>query len=143
MAVSATVANKLKYLMATKKIDFENDAFKCCLMNTTFSFDKDTHHYYSNIAGDELANGNGYTTGGQTLTGVTVTENDSADRCDVAWNNPTWTASGGSIGGSCYAIVYDDTVTEKPIVGCIDFDSTQTAATGENFLISTVAFRLT
>jgi len=143
MAVSATVANKIKYLLATKQIDFSSDTFKCCLMNTTFTFDKDAHHYCGDISSDELANGNGYTTGGQTLSGVTVTENDPADRTDVAWNNPTWTASGGSIGGSCGAIVYDDTVTDNPIVGYIDFDSTQTAAAGENFLISTITFRLT
>jgi hypothetical protein len=143
MAVTATVANKFKYLLATKQIDFANDTFKCCLMGSTFTFDKDADHYYSDISSDELATGYGYTAGGQTMTGVTVTENDASDRCDVAWNNPTWTAAGGSIGASAGAIIYDDTVTSDPVVGYIDFGGSQTATVGENFIISTVAFRLT
>jgi len=140
MAVTATVSNKIKYLLLKA---LEEDTLKCCLMNTTFTFDVDADHYYSDISSDELANGNGYTTGGQTLTGVAVTENDSADRADLSCNNPTWAASGGSIGATGGAIVYDDTLTEKPIIGYIDFGGDQTASAGENFLISTVAIRLT
>lgn len=143
MAVTATVANKFKYLLATKQIDFANDTFKCCLMGTSFSFDVDADHYYSDISSDELATGYGYTAGGQTMTGVTVTEDDSADRATVAWNNPTWTASGGSIGAAAGAIIYDDTVTGDPVLGYIDFGGSQTAGTGENLLISTITFRLT
>jgi hypothetical protein len=142
MAVTATVANKIKYSILTKQIDFANDTFKCCLMASGFSFDQDTHHYYSDISGSELAGGNGYTTGGLTMTGVTVTEDDSADRGTVAWDNPTWAASGGSIGATIGAIIYDDTVTNKPVVGYINFGGAQTASSGENLLISTVTFRL-
>ena len=139
MAVTATVSNKIKYLLLKA---LEEDTLKCCLMNTTFTFDEDAHHYYSDISSDELADGNGYTTGGQTLTGVTITENDSADRADLSCNNPTWTASGGSVGATGAAIVYDDTLSGKPILGCIDFGVDNTVASGENFLISTVTFRL-
>lgn len=142
MSVTSTVANKLKYLMATKKIDFENDTFKICLMDTGYSFDKDAHHYYSDISASEIADGSGYTTGGATLSGVTVTENDTDDRTDVAWStDPSWTASGGSI-AAIGAIVYDDTETNKAIVGYIDFGATQTAVNTKMLTVSTVVFRV-
>lgn len=142
MSATSTVANKLKYLMATKKIDFENDTFKICLMDTGYSFDKDAHHYYSDISASEIASGNGYTTGGATLSGVTVTENDTDDRTDVAWGtDPYWTASGGSI-TTIGAIVYDDTETNKAIVGYIDFGGAETVLDTKTFKVETIAFRV-
>ena len=85
MAVTATVANKIKYLILTKDIDLETDTFKCCLMQAGFSFDEDAHHYYADISASELVTGNGYTSGGATMSGVSVTEDDSADRGNVSW----------------------------------------------------------
>ena len=141
MAVTSTVANKIKYLFATKAIDFANDTFKCCLMAVGFSFDKDAHHYYSDISASETADGNGYTTGGVSMSGVSVTEDDTNDYTTVAWDNPTWAASGGSIEG-IGAIVYDDTVANKPIVGYIDFGTTETAVDTKTYTVSTVVFRV-
>jgi len=141
MAVTSTVANKIKYLFATKAIDFANDTFKCCLMAAGFSFDKDAHHYYSDISASETADGNGYTTGGVSMSGVSVTEDDTNDYTTVAWDNPTWAASGGSIEG-IGAIVYDDTVANKPIVGYIDFGTTETAVDTKTYTVSTVVFRV-
>lgn len=142
MAVTSTVANKIKYLLATKGIDFSGDTFKCCLMDTGFTFDKDTHHYYSDISASEIANGNGYTTGGVTMAGVSVTEDDTNDYTTVAWStNPAWTASGGSI-SAIGAIVYDDTATSDPIVGYIDFGDSQSVIDKKILTVSTVVFRI-
>jgi len=139
--MSSTIANKLKYALFTKQIDFANDTFKVILMKTGFVFDRDTHHGYADISANELANGNGYTTGGYTLTGVTVTENDTTDKTEVTWNNPSWTASGGSIGPSPGACLFDDTPTTPqadPVVGYIDFGEDQTEPSGGVFTIADV-----
>lgn len=142
MSVTSTVANKIKYLMATKAIDFANDTFKICLMDTGYSFDKDADHYYSDISASELSTANGYTAGGATLSGVSVTEDDTNDRTTVAWGtNPAWTASGGSI-SAIGAIVYDDTVANDPIVGYIDFGGTETVVDTKKFTVATVVFRI-
>jgi len=143
--MASTVSNKIKYLLATKAIDFANDTFKIILMQSGFTFDKDTHHAYADVSASELTTGNGYTAGGATLGGVTVTEDDTDDRTEVTWTNPTWTASGGAIGPSPGAIVYDDTVAAPvadPIVGYIDFSGDQTQADGGTATISGVEFRL-
>ena len=140
--MATTVSNKIKYLLAKKAIDFSADSFKIILMQSGFTFDKDTHHGYADVSASELATGNGYTANTKTLAGVAVTEDDTDDRTEVTWSNVTWTASGGSIGPSPGAIIFDDTVTTPtadPIVQYIDFGGDQTQADGGTATISNIA----
>jgi hypothetical protein len=143
--MSSVAANKLKYLLATGIVDFSADTFKIALMATAYSFNKDTAHGYADVSASELASGNGYTTGGNTLSGVAVTEDDTDDRTEITWSNTTWTASSGAIGPSPGAIIYDDTVTtpvDDPIIGYIDFGSEQTQADGGTATISSIEVRI-
>jgi len=143
--MSSTLSNKMKFLLASKAIDFANDSFKIILMDTGFVFDKDTHHGYADISAYELATGNGYTQNTKTLSGVTVTEDDTDDRCEVTWDNVQWTASGGSIGPTPGAIIFDDTVTTPqadPVIGYIDFGGEQTQADGGVATIANVEVRI-
>lgn len=140
--MATTVSNKIKYLLAKKAIDFSADSFKIILMQSGFTFNKDTHHGYADVSASELATGNGYTANTKTLAGVAVTEDDTDDRTEVTWSNVTWTASGGSIGPSPGAIIFDDTVTTPtadPIVQYIDFGGDQTQADGGTATISNIA----
>jgi hypothetical protein len=57
---------------------------------------------YSDLTGnsDELANGNGYTTGGNTLTSITPVADGTTAVCDfdnTTWSSATFTTSGGII----------------------------------------------
>jgi hypothetical protein len=143
--MATAASNKLKYLLASKIIDFANDSFKIILMGTGFTFDKDSHHGYADVSASELSTGNGYTANTKTLAGVAVTEDDTDDRCEITWSNVTWTASGGAIGPSPGAIIYDDTVTtptDDPIVGYIDFGGDQTQADGGTATISNIEVRI-
>jgi hypothetical protein len=143
--MASTVSNKMKYLLATKAIDFSADSFKIILMASGFVFNADTHHGYADVSASELATGYGYTRNTKTLAGAAVTEDDTDNRCKVTWSNVTWTASGGSIGPTPGAIVFDDTVTTPtadPIVGYIDFGGEQTQADGGVATISSVGFRI-
>ena len=138
-------SNKIKYLLAIGAIDFSTDTFKMILMATGFVFNKDTHEGYADVLGSELPTGNGYTVGGKPLTGVAVVENDTDDRADITYNNVTWTASGGPIGPSPGAIIFDDTVTTPiadPILGYIDFGGDQTQADGGVATIANLAARI-
>lgn len=143
--MSTQVSNKLKYLLAKKVIDFSSDTFKIILMASGFTFDIDTHHGYADVSASELAAGNGYTQNTATLSGVTVTEDDTNDRCSVTWDNATWTASGGSIGPTPGAIIFDDTVTTPtadPIIGYIDFGGEQTQVDGGTATIANIELRI-
>lgn len=136
------VANNLKYFLLKKEIDFDADVFKIVLMNSSFIFDPDTHEEYADVSGDELGTANGYTAGGYTLAGVAVTRSDPNDRVDVTWDNPFWVASGGAIGPSKGAVIYDDTHANNVIVGFIDFGSPYSQADGGTLTINGVTVRL-
>jgi hypothetical protein len=139
------ITNKCLYLMAKKVIDFSGDSFKIILMKSGFVFDPDTHHGYADVSANELATGYGYTQNTKVLTGVTVTEDDTNNRCSITWSNVTWTASAGSIGPTPGAIIFDDTVTTPtadPIIGYIDFGGEQTEADGGVATLSSIEFRL-
>jgi hypothetical protein len=140
-----SLSNKMKFLLASKVIDFANDSFKIILMASGFTFNKDTHHSYADVSANELATGNGYTQNTKTLGTADVTEDDDNDRCEVTWDNVTWTASGGSIGPTPGAIIFDDTVTTPtadPIIGYIDFGGNQTQVDGGVATIANPKFRL-
>jgi hypothetical protein len=107
------------------------DTYKVKLL-TAATFNA-SHTTLAATGGTEVANGNGYTTGGATLANVavtTVTTNDAKfDADDV-----TWTASGGAITAS-FAILYNDTDADDPPVAFIDFDGTETAGDTTDFKI--------
>jgi len=140
--MASSLSNKIRYCTAKKKVDYSSDSFKAILMDSGFSFNKDTHHAFADVSANELATGNGYTQDTKVLTGVTVTENDTDDTCDIEWATVTWLASGGEIGPTPGMIIYDDTVTldgdvpADPIVGYVDFGTEITQADGGSLTIN-------
>jgi len=122
MAVVSTMSNHAKYMIMKKEIDFSGDEFKTILMKDTFTFNKDTHSVYNNVSGEEVAQEFGYTTRGIILQSGELTEDDTNDKGIMRWNsNPTWTADGGTIGPVGAAIIFDETVSDDTVIGCIDF----------------------
>jgi len=105
--------------MADGTCDLDNDTFKCALFTSSHT-PAQTDDAYSALA-NEVANGNGYTTGGVTLTSVTWVESGGTVTFDCA--DISWTASGGSIVAR-YAIIYDDTDAGKQLVAlCLPDDT--------------------
>lgn len=107
------------------------DTYKVKLLSAaTFNA---THTTLAATGGTEATTGTGYTAGGQALANVavtTVTTNDAKFDAD----DLTWTASGGAITAS-YAIIYNDTDANDPPVAFIDFDGSQSAGSGTDFII--------
>lgn len=115
---------------------------KMILMATGFSYDIDADDGYADVSASELANGNGYTTGGVMMSGYAVAIDDVNDRADATWSNITWTASGGSIGPSPGAIPYIDSHVSDLCIGYIDFGTDQTATDGGTFAINNPTVRI-
>lgn len=136
--MASTLSNHFKYQLAKKQIDMDADTFKLILMATGFAFNKDSHATLADVSANELANGYGYTTGGVSLANSTVTEDDSTDKATTTFDNVTFTASGGSIGPTPGAIIYDDTTGDDTVVGFIDFTTERTVTTGNNLLIQNI-----
>lgn len=76
----------------TGSIDWDTDTFKLMLVDNTNAPDLDVDDFRDDRTTGELANGNGYTTGGVTLTGVGVTYDSTTDQVRIDWStDPSWT----------------------------------------------------
>jgi hypothetical protein len=75
---------------------------------------------------DELANGSGYTTGGNTLSSVTPVADGTTAICDFA--DTTWSSATFS---TCGAIIYNDTATGNPACAVLSFSGDQTVSSGD------------
>lgn len=108
--------------------DLVGATLKAALVTSAYTPDATNagHALWSEVSANEIAAGNGYTAGGLTLTGVTVTAN-STDGWKITWADPTWTASGGNIPAWRYLVVYVSGALwgkTNPLVGYVLGDTT-------------------
>lgn len=90
------VYNKTKEWIGDGTIDLDaGDAYFSVILVTNSYTPALTHSTYADVSANEVANGNGYTTGGDFPGSVTWTESSGTVTFDSA--DPAWTASGGSI----------------------------------------------
>lgn len=126
MAVSSYVYGKFAEYLANKTIDFDTDVIKVALFTDSFTPNQDSDDLYSNMT-NEVANGNGYTTGGATLANASISQSANVvtlDGDDVNWSSSTITAR--------YAVIYDS--GNSQVIAYVDF--------GENFSSSNSDFTL-
>lgn len=124
-------------------IAWGTDTNHLILMNTGFTFDEDTHDNYSDVSANELPAGNGYTSGGNTLTTVVSTRDDANNRVDVTADDTTWNASGGTIGPAAGAmwLKWTGTASTSTVIGYIDFGGDQSAPDGAPFIVRNLIVR--
>lgn len=138
-----TISNNFKEIVGTGAIDLSSDTFKVALMGSGFTFDQDTHGTWADVSASELADGYGYTAGGETLVVSSAWAQDNTnDKGTVSWDDVTWTASGGDIGPFRAAIIYDSTHADDIVVGCIDFETDVTTTDGNNFQLQNLGLDL-
>lgn len=102
--VAALKHNNFVHNLSTKTLNMNTDTFKVMLSNTA---PVATNSLYSDISATELANGNGYTTGGTAVTGIGST--NSAGTESFAANAVTFTSATGNMGPFRYVTLYDST----------------------------------
>lgn len=140
MAVTAVLSNRFKYMRDTKQVSMSTDAFIAILMNTTFTFDPDTHSTLSDVTADQLATGNGYTQDNKDADVLSVTEDDTNDRCQTLFDDIIFEASAaGAIGPSGAMLIIDSTITESTVVGCVDFGEDLTVPASVSMKVDGVA----
>ena len=83
----------------------------------------------------QVANGNGYTTGGISVGTITGAQTSGTFKL-TGGTDPVWTASGAGFTAR-YAVIYNDTPTSpaKPLIGWWDYGSSVTLAAGETFTV--------
>ena len=101
----------------------------------------------------EIANGNGYTTGGISLSRNStdfdvLTEDDTNDRALVQAKDIVWTASGGTLpasgGGARYACLTDDNGTQgsREIDSFFDLSSDRSVSSGQTLTLQNCEWRI-
>jgi hypothetical protein len=81
----------------------------------------------------QIANGNGYTTGGATAALTSSSQTSGVYKLVLV--DPSWTASGGSIGPFRYAVLYNDTATNDELIGWWDYGTNITLTNGNTFTV--------
>jgi hypothetical protein len=138
MAITMTLSNHYKYQLMKKLIDLSADTLKIILMNNTFAFDKDAHATLADVTANQLATANGYTQNNKVLANKVLSEDDVNDKGKMVCDDVEWTASGGSIGPTGAAIIYDDTLGDDTVIGCIDYGTDYTIPDSSGFQITDI-----
>jgi hypothetical protein len=121
--------NSFVEALAEKKHDLGADTLKVLLTNTA---PVATNSVKADLT--EISAGNGYTAGGNTAS-VTSSAQTSGTYKLVLGDPATFTASGGSVGPFRYAVLYNDTASNKELIGWWDYGSSITLAAGESFAV--------
>ena len=96
-----TFTNTGRTSLLNGTFDIDSDSFKIALFQSTSNIGASSTTYAALT--NEVANANGYTTGG---IAVTLTLSGTTTVTVGVASNPVWTASGGSISGR-YAVLYE------------------------------------
>jgi len=138
MAVSLTLCRKFYVSTFNKELDVDSDTWKVSLHTSGWTPAQDTDQYHSTPSNELAASGN-YSTGGATISPLSVGV-ATTKQANITGSNAAWTALTMSAAAR-YASIYDSTPgTEatRPLLGWVDFGADQTVA-GANFTISWAA----
>ena len=115
-----TFLNALKNTLA---LDLDSDTLKVMLVTSSYTPNFGTHDFKDDVSNE--VSGTGYSAGGATLGSVTLTQSGGTitfDAADTAWSSSTITARG--------AVIYDDTLTDDPLIAYIDFGADYSSSNG-------------
>jgi len=123
-----TFLNALKNDLALDLDDTTADRFKAMLVTSSYTPNFGTHDFKSDVTNE--VSGTGYDAGGKSLTSVTLTQSGGTitfDAADLTWASSTITARA--------AVVYDDSLTNDPLIAYIDFGADKSSSAGD-FVLS-------
>jgi hypothetical protein len=72
-------------------VDLDTDTFKVLLTTSSYTPDQDTHEFRSDVTNE--AAGTGYTAGGATLSGVSLTYDAASNEVRLTWADATWSTA--------------------------------------------------
>ena len=121
MAITQAMCNSFKTELLGGTHDLDTDTIKIALFTSSASLDASTTAYSST---NEVS-GTGYTAGGNTLSGATISLSGSTaivDFTDTTWSSATITARG--------ALIYNSSKSDKAIA-VLDFGSDKSSTNGD------------
>lgn len=133
MAITASGAYGLtleKMLLKSQTGSLEADIVWCALVTDSYAPNFDTHDFVADLT-NEIANGDGYTTGGMDLAANTVTVGSpAAGQIKFDSDNPAWATS--TITAAMAAVLYFTTgnTTTDQLIFLSDFVTAATSSNG-------------
>ena len=126
MAITQAMCTSFKEDLFQKEQDLDSDTIKIALYTSSASLDAATAAYTTS---GEVASGNGYTTGGETLTSPVI--GTSGTTAYVDFDNPEWASATFTTAG---ALIYNYTATGKNSIAVLNF--------GGDFTVTSGTFRI-
>lgn len=136
--MASLIFNRGLEQLAKGTIDFDTDTFKVLLVTSSYSPNKDTHDFRDDVT-NEVANGNGYTTGGEVAT-VSVTLDTANDRIDISLGSASWSASTITARGAVYYKSRGGASSADELIAYIDF-GTDVSTTAGTFSLTASTLR--
>lgn len=122
MAISQAMCTSFKTELLGGTHDLDTDVIKIALYTSSATLGASTTAYTTS---SEVASGNGYTTGGNTLAGATISSSGTTafvDFSDSTWSSASFTARG--------ALIYNSSKSNRAIA-VLDFGSDKTSTNGD------------
>lgn len=119
-----TLFQSFKAYIGDGTFDLDTDTIKVALFTSALTPNVATQSVLADISSNEVANGNGYATGGVALTSCTFTQT-AGTAAFKSGNNPSWTGSGAGFAAR-YAVLYkagNANGRTNPLIGYITLDS--------------------
>ncbi len=110
-------------------IDLQGDTFGALLYSTGYTADVDNHRWRSDVI-SEVIGTSGYTVGGATLAGNTVTYDTASNETRWTFTNPSWTQASFSAQGMVIYQRVGGTSSADPLVQYVDFGGVNTVVLG-------------
>lgn len=101
---------------------------KVALLKPTYTPNIDTHLRYTDISAEEVAAGGGYTTGGKSLTGKSISYDAAANEYNLLAADLSW--GPGATFQTRYGAVYEDGTTDEFLWALLDFGALQDISNG-------------
>ncbi len=118
--------NSFLFDVTTGNIDLNTDTFYAMLVTSAYTFNQDTHTRRSDITNEVV--GTGYTAGGQALTGVTVTQDNTGNRVWFDCNDPSWPSATITARGMVVYKRRGGLASADELVGFYDFVTDQSSS---------------
>lgn len=126
MAVSAHFYDNYWTSLNAAKINLLSDTIKLMLCTSTYTPNRGTHQYKSDVTNE--VSGTGYTATGNTVT--SMGSNIASNVYSITGANASWPASTFT---ARYAVLYDATPATdatRPLIGYVDFGADQSPSNG-------------
>jgi len=112
---------------AADRIEWVANTIKTALTTSSHTIDQDTHDFFADITNE--ITGTGYTAGGVTLGGKTLTYDTGTDEARLDANDAQWTSSSFT---AAQAHTYKDTgaAGTSHLMSYVDFQGNETVSSG-------------